>query len=154
MRRFALLLAALVLPRLAHAQSHPLVGEWSVSYVGGMRIENDQRIPFTVKGVLTVALEGDSLVATLKSEPPAGLPAAPSPRPPARFAAKAVDGKVTFIHRSEATLNMNGQESKRTAISTYALEAKADALTGTLMRQIEGMDIPVEPQPFTGTRTK
>jgi len=150
MRRFALLLAALVLPRLAHAQSHPLVGEWSVSYVGGMRIENDQRVPLTVKGVLSIAAEGDSLVATLKTEPPAGAPA----RPPARFAARSVSGKVTFTHRSEATLNMNGEESKRISISTYVLDAAADALTGTVTRQIEGMDFPIEPQPFTGTRVK
>jgi hypothetical protein len=150
MRRFALLLAALVLPRLAHAQSHPLVGEWSVSYVGGMRIENGERVPLTVKGVLTVATEGDSLIATLKSEPIEGQPA----RPPARFAAKSAAGKVTFVQRSEATLNMNGEQSKRTAISTYILEATVDTLTGTLARQIEGLDIPIEPQPFNGTRAK
>lgn len=150
MRRFALLLTALVLPRLAHAQSHPLVGEWSVSYVGGMRIENGERTPMTVKGVLTVATEGDSLIATLKTEPMEGQPA----RPPARFAGKSTAGKVTFIQRSEATLNMNGEAMKRTAISTYILEATADTLTGTLARQIEGLDIPIEPQPFNGTRAK
>lgn len=154
MRRFALLFAAFVLPHLAHAQSHPLVGEWSVSYAGGMRIENGERVPMNVSGTLTVVAEGDSLVATLKSEPPAGAPPGAANRPPARFAARTVAGKVTFVHRSEATLNMNGEQSRRTAISTYVLEATADTLTGTILRQIEGLEIGSEPQPFNGKRAK
>ncbi len=148
MRRYALLLALLVSPRLVHAQSHPLVGEWDVSYVGGMRIENGERVPVMVKGTLSITLQGDSLVAVLAAEPQEGLPA----RPPARFAARRADGKVTFVYKSEATLNMNGEQSKRTAISTYEMEATADALSGTVVRTIEGLDFPATPEPVTGKR--
>lgn len=148
MRRYALLLALLVSPRLLHAQAHPLVGDWDVSYAGGMRIENDERIPIMVKGSLSILAEGDSLVAVLTTAAQEGLPA----RPPARFAAKRVDGKVTFLYRSEATLTLNGEQSKRTAISTYQMEATGDTLTGTVVRQVEGLDFPAEPQPVTGTR--
>jgi hypothetical protein len=150
MRRFAFFLALSLSPQLVNAQSHPLVGEWDLSYSGGFRIENGERVPLTMKGTLSVKLQGDSLVAILTPIPQEGVP----PRPPARLAAKRVDGTVTFVYKSEAVVNLGGTESKRTAISTYAMQAAADAITGTVQRTIEGLDFPATPEPVTGTRRK
>ncbi len=148
-RRF-LLLALALCPALAQAQAHPLVGQWDISLVAGMRIENGEQVPINAKASLNIAVEGDSLVATLKTEPVEGRPA----RPPARFAAKTTAGKVVFVQKSDAKLNMNGEEMTRTMVSTYTMEASGDALTGTISREIVGMEMPVSPQPLSGTRAK
>jgi hypothetical protein len=152
MLRISLLsVAVLAFPITLAAQTHPLAGDWTVSLPGGMRVENGEPTPIMQKGTLKVVAEGDSLIATLSTEPIEGRPA----RPPSRLAAKRVDGKVTFVLRSEARLNLNGEESVRTAISTFVLDANGDVLSGSLEREVEGLSMPsMGAQPISGTRIK
>jgi hypothetical protein len=151
-RSSKLVLAALLalLPLSARAQSHPLAGRWSIEYAAGMRMEDGEATPIVAKALLTIAVVGDSLVATVRMEPNPNL----QPRPEARFAAlKAEGNEITFVQRSEAKLNMNGEERTAWAISTWSLKADGDLLTGTLGREIEGMVMPMPlPQPVTGRR--
>ena len=138
-------------PLTARAQMSPLVGKWTIEYAGGMRIENGEPTVILAKALLTITEVGDSLVATVRMEPNPDLP----PRPESRFAALKVSGNdVTFKQRSEAKMNMNGEEHTATAISTWILKVDGDVLTGTLGRELEGMEMPMPPpQPVTGRRT-
>lgn len=152
LRQFAVAALLALAPLSARAQSSSLVGDWSIDLTVGMRIENEEATPIRAKAKLSIALLGDSLVATLTVEPTADV----APRPPARFAAaKTAANAVNFTQRSEATLNANGQETKATVISTWALTADGDAIKGTVSREIEGMMAPPMPaQPVSGTRIK
>jgi hypothetical protein len=144
--------AMLAVPLAASAQSSALVGSWAVEMTAGMRIENDQPTPIRAKAKLGITLVGDSLIATLDVEPTPDL----QPRPQSRFAAaKSTANTVTFVQRSQATLNMNGEERQATVVSTWSLTADGDAITGTVARTIEGIDGPGMPtQPVSGTRIK
>ena len=54
-------------------------------------------------------------------------------------------------------MNMNGQESKATVVSTWKLTVRGDSLDGTVARTIEGFDMAggdQPPQPVTGSRKK
>ncbi|MFN0180176.1 MAG: hypothetical protein ACKVZ0_15355 [Gemmatimonadales bacterium] len=136
-------------PSTSTAQGHPLIGAWSITFPAGMRIENGTPTPITRTGKFTVVAQGDSLIATLATDPADGLP----PRPDARLATKAGPGDVVFIHRSTARININGNEREATSISTWTLSVMGDKLEGTVTRQVEGMDAPsAGPQPVTGTR--
>ncbi len=64
------------------AQQQPLVGEWSVSYTAGMRIENGVATPMTATGTLAVVAQGDSLIGTLTMNPTGDMPARPPPASP------------------------------------------------------------------------
>lgn len=149
-----LALAALLAasPVAAHAQSHPMAGKWAIEYAGGMRVENDTPTPIMAKGTLTITEEGDSLVAVLHVEPSEMIRA----RPDARFATAKVAGKaVTFTQTSQARMNLNGEEHLATAVTTWALTVDGDALGGTLVRRVEGMDGPgAMPTPVTGARVR
>jgi hypothetical protein len=148
--KFALTVLLALSPLAAHAQTHPLSGKWTIEYVGGMQLENGEMTPILAKALFTVAEVGDSLIATLRMEPNPDLP----PRPEARFAALRVAGsEATFKQRSEARMNMNGEERTVSAISTWTLRADGAELSGTLAREIEGVDMPLPPpQPVTGRR--
>lgn len=148
MSRLALLLALALAPVPLAAQAHPLVGEWSVTLAVGMRMENDAETPIMATGTMSVVAQGDSLIATTKMPAPAGRPA----RPPSRMAAKAGPGAVTFVLTSQASINMNGEMSTRTSVSTFVLTANGNAMTGTMARTVEGMDMAPAPTPVTGTR--
>jgi len=75
------------------------------------------------------------------------------PRPEGRMAALKVAGdEQRFMQRSEAKLNMNGDERTVVAISTWILKADGDALTGNLSREIEGVDFTGAPMAVTGRR--
>ncbi len=151
MRRPALIAALLLLPAALTAQSHPLVGNWNLSLPVGMRVENDEPTVIMGKGTMTVTAVGDSLIATLTMEPFEGRP----PRPAARMAAKLAADTVAFSYASTATLNTNGEESTRKAVSTYRFEVDGDTLKGTIDRTIEGLDVTMGgPQPITGKRAK
>lgn len=133
------------------AQSHPLVGVWQVSFAGGMRIENGAPTPILRTGKLTVAIQGDSLIGTLVTDPMPDLPT----RPPVRLATKAGPGNATFLQRSKVTINMNGNEQEATSVSTWILAATGDQLEGSVDRKIEGFDGPGGgAQPVTGKRVK
>jgi hypothetical protein len=151
MVRPLLVTALLVMPTLLGAQSHPLVGTWDVQVPAGMRMENGEATPIMAKGSYTFAIVGDSIIGTLKNDPIEGQPA----RPAARVATKVVAGPVTFATQSEAKLNMNGEESTRTAYITYVFEVTGDTLKGSVDRRIEGINMmTMGPQPITGTRRK
>jgi len=132
-------------------QSHPLAGKWNIEYVAGHRVENDVSTPVLAKASLALAVVGDSLVGTMVGTP---LPGAPA-RPPSRFAAKRIDGRVTFIVHSEATINRNDEMSTAKVISTWVLSAANDAIEGTVTREIIGVDAP-NPGPLAvkGTRVR
>ncbi len=144
----ALLVAA---PFGVQAQAHPIVGAWDIEYAAGMRVENGEPKPVMAKGRMTVVTLGDSLIATVKTVAPEGMPA----RPDLRLATKAAPGQVTFIYRSQARVNMNGEESVRESVTTWLLDANGDTLTGTMARQISGGELPAgPPQPVKGSRAR
>jgi hypothetical protein len=135
----------------AAAQSHPLVGTWNLQYAAGTRIENGTPTVISGTGKLMVQLQGDSLIARLIPDPIDGAPA----RPESRMAAPIGAGPVVFIQRGVARVNRSGEEKEVTSISTWTLDAKGDALEGTVERRLEGMETPTRgPQPVTGPRVK
>ena len=135
----------------AAAQSHPLVGTWNLRYAAGTRIENGTPTVISGTGKLIVQLQGDSLIARLIPAPIDGGPA----RPESRMAARTGPRPVVFIQRGVARVNLNGEEKEATSISTWTLDAKGDALEGTVERRLEGRETPSRcPQPVTGTRVK
>jgi hypothetical protein len=150
MRQAILLSACLLLPGTLAAQAQqPLVGSWAVTVPAGMRMEHGVATPMQATGALTVRVEGDSLIGTLKMEPFEDAPDRPADRLTAKFAA----GAVVFISRSVAN---NGQGETATLVSTYSLEATGDTLKGTLTRALEGYVTAAgdRPQPISGKRVK
>lgn len=132
------------------AQANPIVGDWKISFAAGTRVENGTPTTITGTGKLIVKLQGDSLIARLIPDPIEG-----AARPESRLAAPSGTGKVTFVSRGQAQVNMNGDMKEVTSISTWTLNANGDALEGTVERRLEGMDAPSRgPQPVTGTRIK
>jgi len=148
----ALVVAVAVAPHGVHAQTHPLAGDWSVSLASGMRIENGEQTIITQKGTMSVVIVGDSIIATLKMQPPEGMPA----RPASRLAAKLAAGKVVFTDKREATVSMNGEEQKVMSTSTFTFDPSGDVLAGTVSREIQGMGGMggMGAQPITGARIK
>jgi hypothetical protein len=113
---------------------------------------NGEATPITASGVLTVVVQGDSLIAELAANASPEMPA----RPPTRLAARAASGdEVVFASRSEATINMNGEEQKATVVSTWRITVRTDSLVGTVERQVEGHEMGNSgPQPMSGVRAK
>ena len=133
------------------AQSHPLAGKWTLEFVAGQRIENGAVTEIKGSATLVLDVTGDSLIGTLTSHPQPGM----AQRPPVRIAGKRVDGEVSLVSTSEATLSTNGEETKVKAVSTWVLRANGDAVQGNVTRQLVGVDIPgMGAQPVTGTRAK
>jgi hypothetical protein len=134
-----------------HAQQQPLAGAWHITFPAGMRIEDGVTTPIMATGSLTVQPAGDSLIATLATDPGPDMPA----RPPLRLAAKSGSAETTFIGLSKATINMNGAEHEASVTSTWVLRAKGDSLSGTVARKIDSGEAgPQEPRPVTGVRKK
>jgi hypothetical protein len=69
-------------PLTGFAQTHPLVGTWTVRYPGGMQVQNGVPTVINFSGTLTVGAHGDSLVGVLVTQPSPGHPT----RPDVRFA--------------------------------------------------------------------
>lgn len=133
------------------AQPTPLIGEWTITYPGEIRMRNGVADPIMATGKLVIRSEGDSLIATLATDPSPQLPA----RPALRLATKSGSGHAVFVSRSNATLNINGEERQATAISTWTFKATGDALEGSVERRIEGMQSSgTGPQAIKGTRLK
>ncbi len=151
-RKFLLVAACAALPAgLAAQAAHPFVGSWSIEYPGGARHENGEIVPLMMKGTLSIESVGDSLVATLKTTATADIPE----RPPLRMTTRLAGVPVVFVHKAQATLNMNGEESQRTSITTWTFTPEGDQLSGTLERAIEGIEMQMGgPQAFKGTRNK
>ena len=151
LRAIVLATAIAVVPSRSAAQDHPLVGVWSITFPAGLRVENGVPTTITRTGKLTVVAAGDSLVATLATDPAEGQP----PRPAVRLATKAGAGDAVFVQRSKVRINLNGAEQEATATSTWTLIAKGDQLGGNIDRTIEGGDGPsAGPQPLSGSRVK
>jgi len=135
------------------AQGPSFVGGWQLSYPVGATVENGEVTVLMGTGTLTIVAEGDSLIGTLAMDPAPDQP----PRPAVRMAALTSTGEATFVSHSEATLNMNGEESKAKVVSTWKLTVRGDSITGTVARTIEGFDMAGSdqpPQPVTGSRMK
>jgi len=148
MIRALLCLTALCTSPLA-AQQSPFAGTWRISYPVGATIENGVMTPIMGAGTLVVAPVADSLIGELNMDPDPGLP----PRPMQRLAAPATAPAATFLARSEATVNVNGSESKVAVTSTWKLTVKGDSLSGTVERVLEGFeDATQPPHEVTGVR--
>jgi len=131
------------------AQGASFVGTWDLNFPVGMQIENGAPALIMGTGVLTIEAQQDSLIGTLVTNPPPGMPA----RPPARLAAKAGPGEVVFVSRTMAQMNSNGEEREIAVVSTWRLKVTADSIAGTVERSIEGLDVgPQQPGPVTGAR--
>ena len=147
----AIILCLTMVSAALHAQQHPLVGVWQVTYPAGSRNENGIITAIMATGVLTVEAARDSLVATLVTDSSAEGPA----RPPLRFAAPAKPGDAVFVSHGKATLNINGSTRGAISVSTWTLGAKGDTLVGRVERTLVGVDAePQEAQPVTGRRRK
>jgi hypothetical protein len=135
------------------AQQSPFAGRWQLSYPVGAMVENGEVTVLMGTGALTIVAQGDSLIGTLVTDSTPGE----RPRPAVRLAARAATGEATFVSYSEATMSVNGQKSKATVVSTWALKVQGDSLSGTVARSIEGFDMAggdQPPQPVTGSRKK
>jgi hypothetical protein len=116
-----------------------------------MRIDDGHATPLIATGLLTVEIKEDSLIASLVTNPSPDIPA----RPPARLVAGLTTGDAVFVSRTEARLNINGEERKATAVSTWMLRATGDSLGGTVERRLEGFEMGNQgPQPVSGIRQK
>lgn len=134
-----------------HAQQQSLAGTWNVTYPAGMRIQGGNATPLIATGVLTIEVKDDSLIGNLVTNPTPDIPA----RPPAQLVAKVSVGEAVFVSRTEARVNINGEERKTTAVSTWMLRATGDSLGGTVERKLEGLEIGNQgPQPVSGIRLR
>ena len=117
------------------AAQFPLVGRWDIEYERGRRIENDVVTPVMGTASLTIAMQGDSLVATLQPTPrPDG-----NPVPAATMSAKPSTAGVVFVQKQIVQINLDGEVRPQEAIITWTLQATGGALTGTLLRALPMM---------------
>jgi hypothetical protein len=146
----ALLLS--LLPMVAGAQAHPLVGTWEVTYAAGFEIENGRARAIEATGTLAITATADSLIAVLTTPPVEGL----ITRPPSRFAtAHTTSWPVRFEQRSPATITINDVDQERTAISRWEFTVDGDLLGGSVSRGIEGFPSPTDaPRPLRGKRVE
>jgi hypothetical protein len=71
------------------------------------------------------------------------------------MAAKVSEGGTVFTSRSKAKVNIHGGEREVTMLSTWRLRARGDSLTGTVEREIEGLDAGIQgANPVSGIRRK
>ncbi len=145
-------LAALALPAMLPAQTHPLVGAWDLTFTAGVEMTDGVLTPITATAAFLVTAAGDSLVAVLEPPTIEGMP----DLPPARFATRRTDTwPIVLEQRAEATLNLNGKTESRIAVSTWTLTVQGDTIEGTVERSIEGFAMPLGgPQPVLGIRAK
>ena len=133
------------------SKADAVVGAWDIEYARGQRVENGEVTNMMAKGRIVIAISGDSLVATLDQPPrPDG-----SAVPRAVLGGRIVDGKATFVQKQTAQINLNGDVQSRTVMVTWSMTAAGDTLTGTVDRNMPGMEMmKVDPAPLTGTRHK
>ncbi|MBL0172870.1 MAG: hypothetical protein IPP90_19625 [Gemmatimonadaceae bacterium] len=135
---------------LAAQTGAAVVGKWDIEFARGQRVENDVVTNIMAKGKITIAMSGDSLLATLEVPPrPDGTPV-----PNATIGGRFTDGAAVFVQKQTVQLNMNGEMHSAEATVTWTLRANGDAMTGGIVRELPGMSVPTEPAPVTGTRSK
>lgn len=142
---------ALIGAPLAAQQKSALVGNWKLSYPGGARFENGVMTPIAATGLLTIQLQGDSLVGLLVTEPVEGQPT----RPPLHLSGLNKGDSSVFVSKSSGMVNINGEQHPVTSTTTWILAAHGEKLEGSLDRKIAGLDAPAPsqgPQKLTGTR--
>jgi hypothetical protein len=131
------------------AQHSPFAGAWQVSYVAGMRMQNGMASPVNATAVLTIEIQGDSLIGNLVTDPAPDRPA----RPPVRLAARGDASPIVFVSQGRATVQANGEQREVTVVSTWKLAVAGDSLTGTVERRLEGVNVPDQgAQPVSGKR--
>lgn len=138
---------------LAAQESSSLVGTWRVTFPVMMKMENGVITPTMGDGTLTISSSGDSLIGKLETD---SIPDTP-PRPVLQLSGKPAGNTVSLMARGKATLSLNGGATQREAvsISTWAVTAAGDSLTGTLDRRMEGMSLSTGgPQPVKGSRKR
>jgi hypothetical protein len=140
---------------LAHAsrvfatRADSLVGQWSVTYPADLQTRNGVLTPIMATGTLSVQLQGDSIVATLTSEPSAELPA----RPPQRLVAAIGLGDPVFVVRRPVTLSAGARTIDATSVSTWVFKPRGGRLAGTVDVRLEGIAARAHgPQPLSGVR--
>ncbi|MBK6306335.1 MAG: hypothetical protein IPF47_11740 [Gemmatimonadetes bacterium] len=156
--RAALIAAAVIAPAVSAVPSQAqgasaLVGAWTLSYERGRRVENGVVSPIMGESKFEVAQSGDSLLATLA---PGARPDGTIP-PPATFGGRIAGDSAVFVQKQKATFNMNGEETTRDIFLTWVLRASGDALTGTMAREMPGMEAAgdmMAPSPVKGVRVK
>ena len=152
MKILTVLAAALVTvsASAAFSQASPLAGTWQVEYQRGVRNENGDITVIMGKAKLSLEQRGDSLVGQFAAEPgdDGRVP------PPLQFAGKSGGASATFHTVSESRINFNDEIRVVKVNITWALTAAGDALTGTMQRSFEGMEMSNEPTPVTGTRVR
>jgi hypothetical protein len=134
------------------AQPAPIVGTWNVEWEMGRQIINGEATAITAKGTMKVEVSGDSLLATLTATSRSDNQ--PITRPPVTIGGRATASGAVFTQISEATLNMNGEERKQRSIGTWTLQVNGTALTGSVKRVIEGVEMDMPTAPVTGSRAK
>lgn len=147
----AVLLALTVGTTPLFAQSAgAIVGKWSIEYERGRRMENGEATSIMGTGTLTIAQQGDSLVATLETPPrPDGTPS-----PPATIGGKLSGTGAVFLQKQRIRIQMNDEVQTPEITITWTLQASGDALTGTLARALPNAPEPQQPSPVKGTRVK
>lgn len=135
-------------------QAPALVGKWNIEYEAGRRVEAGGQTAIMGKGVLTIAQEGDSLVAKMEAGPrPDG-----TPTPPATFKGKLTSSGAVFVSKRDGHMSINGEDKAITVTTTWNIQANGDDLTGTMVRQLppelSSMAGPSEPSPVKGSRAK
>lgn len=150
MLKTSTLIAALAVCGSSLQAQQALAGTWDITYQAGMRIENGVENPIIANATLNVEVRADSTIGTLTIIPGPEMPS----RPPTRMAA-ANSQPTVFVVEGKATINHNGVERELKSTSTWTLSATGDTLTGTLERNIEGLDQGAPPPvPVKGTRKK
>jgi hypothetical protein len=131
-----------------HAQG--AAGKWSIEYQRGLRNENGEITPVMGKGALTLEVKGDSLVGQLAPEPNDDG----TTPPPIRMAGTAAGAQLHLVSYGSARINMNGDIQTVKQTLTWDFTIAGDELTGTMVRTMEGHDMPATPSPVKGTRAK
>jgi len=144
--RCLIIIAALV----PLAAPHPLEGTWQINYPWHVEIENGVPKPTMESGRMNVTAVGDSLIATIATDPSPMFPN----RRKLRLAALRGPGPVRFEERGQVTVATPGGNRTMTDVVTWTFEPAGDRLTGTLERRIVGMGSGNGPFPLDGTRVR
>ena len=120
------------------AQQNSLVGHWKMNYPGGAKFEDGVITQIPATGVLTIAVQGDSLIGTLVTDPAPDVPS----RPPLHMSAVNHPDSAVFASQSKGMANINGEQHPIMSMTSWNLHAHGDQIEGTLVRQVVGIDAP------------
>lgn len=125
-----------------------LLGNWSIEFERGRRMENGEATITMGTGKLAITQSGDSLLATFDMGPrPDG-----SSAPPSTVGGRMMPAGAVFVQKQTVQVNMNGDLQTREITLTWTLQANGDVLTGTLGRALATRDEPLPPTAVKGKR--